>query len=869
MTTPANALRRGYRPDIDGLRAFAVLAVVIYHMNEEWLPGGFVGVDIFFVISGYVVAKSVLRRWRDADCSRCALLSDFYSRRMKRLTPCLTVVTFVTGLAVNLLVPPLYPSKREYLLSGLIALFGGANVYFSVLLSHIEGIESSGNSTTMSKVAGYFVQLDDIQDVNEAHSPHDLIQNPFMHTWSLSVEEQFYLLFPWLAFLAYGSSGKQRGSIRPAWTWAIGIALSLALSLLLAVSDGTNAFYLMPSRFWELAAGTLLVTVEEWYEEQQLSTRSTREHTEGEGVWDALHSSRRYRVMLALVDVCAFGFLIVAIIATRPDGGFFPAPFALLAVLGTLAFIVVGSMPEPRHVQHYNLSITCAPFNTCLSHSMCAYIGRLSYPIYLWHWPLIVFFRWAGLSTWGWMLLSATVSATLSAICYHQLEDPFRKWKPRHNSHVFMLSLSASVLTAGWLVLLHYPLHGKLYTGVPSPPPQPPPSLPPSIPPTPPAPSPTPGAPPLIPQPQTPPQPSAPPEACGEAPPGIYWAQNATAFGELEARSCNCYTCQATSPSATSPEHTPSGSTNAELTPCFVPTPPSAQLELHSGNGLWMRNTCGTLHPLFTCGCTELSATHGGVAKIEACLTPIRQVSLPNAVFLVGDSHASSYVPTVASAFKNRAEVVFATVGNMCGFNSMEFINSTIRTRSQPTRDFLAVRCSEVMAAYWRALRARVRPGDSVLTITAAYKYPRAESFFNFDIAFLREVRSFTESRSAFFIILGDTLWVGPRGDVCARGYSATSNCFFARSEFSDNNPINSGADLALEAFANERPASARFFQAYDLFCSLRSGMCGYTVPGTSTVAIFDHDHWTFEAALYVAPFFACFLDSLGPHLET
>ena len=142
--TAISASEADYRPDIDGLRAVAVAAVVTYHLEESWLPGGFVGVDIFFVISGFVVAASLLRR---QSASVGTYFAAFYSRRVKRLSPALVLVTLLTAVELNLLVPSSYPSLPEYYASGIAGLVGGANFYLSLLGStnaDVRGEDMSG-----------------------------------------------------------------------------------------------------------------------------------------------------------------------------------------------------------------------------------------------------------------------------------------------------------------------------------------------------------------------------------------------------------------------------------------------------------------------------------------------------------------------------------------------------------------------------------------------------------------------------------------------------------------------------------------------------------------------------------------------------
>ena len=143
MGHPITRSQRAYRYDIDGLRTVAVLAVVLFHTDGRWLPGGFVGVDIFFVISGYVVAGSLLRK---PAPSLGPYLAAFYSRRVKRLTPALALVVLASSLALACLVPPTEHSVSEFMVSGIISLFGGANMYFAVVAPSSQGVTADGHA---------------------------------------------------------------------------------------------------------------------------------------------------------------------------------------------------------------------------------------------------------------------------------------------------------------------------------------------------------------------------------------------------------------------------------------------------------------------------------------------------------------------------------------------------------------------------------------------------------------------------------------------------------------------------------------------------------------------------------------------------
>jgi peptidoglycan/LPS O-acetylase OafA/YrhL len=185
---------RGYRPEIDGLRALAVVAVIINHFNKAWLPSGYLGVDIFFVISGYVITASLAR----GDSNNLGeFLVRFYVRRIKRLVPAMVVFVLV----ISVLICLFNPEPGIALGTGRSSLFGFSNLYL------------------LKRSTNYFAQSTEL--------------NPFLHTWSLGVEEQFYLLFP---LLVWGSGfGRQaRSGARRLFLWVGGLSLiSLAAFIVL------------------------------------------------------------------------------------------------------------------------------------------------------------------------------------------------------------------------------------------------------------------------------------------------------------------------------------------------------------------------------------------------------------------------------------------------------------------------------------------------------------------------------------------------------------------------------------------------------------------------------------------------------------
>jgi peptidoglycan/LPS O-acetylase OafA/YrhL len=220
--------KQPYFLGIDGLRAIAVLAVMAFHLDNQWLPGGFIGVDVFFVISGFVVTASVVNL---RPASLGAFVTFFYARRMVRILPALVACLLLAALASTLFIPQAWLSDSNHK-SALAAFFGISNFVLA---------GSSGD---------YF-------------SPKAEF-NPFTHTWSLAVEEQFYLVFPplLLSWLNARTAGRKN-----AITWAIAAlsAASLAFCAWQTAHQPTQAFYMLPARFWELSCGVLLmITLPRW-----------------------------------------------------------------------------------------------------------------------------------------------------------------------------------------------------------------------------------------------------------------------------------------------------------------------------------------------------------------------------------------------------------------------------------------------------------------------------------------------------------------------------------------------------------------------------------------------------------------------------
>lgn len=390
VKAPTRDSQRGYRagtpgqyfPHIDGLRALAVLAVMLYHLAPHLLPGGFVGVDVFFVISGYVVTASLAGHRHE---SAWAFLGHFYARRMARLVPALVVVLVTTTALYVLFVPQAWFNRAAETV-GQMAFFG------------------LSNWTLDRHTVNYFEPGAE--------------WNPFTHTWSLGVEEQFYVIVPLLLFVALG----ERFAIRHQQRATAGIALLAAASLVVcgyvAVTHGPRAvFYQLVFRFWELGAGVLLYLLTS--AQPRLAERLRGWHPHA--VW--------------------IGLALVAVAMALPRPSAYPWARSGLAVLGTALLIGVPD-GTPDSVVHRLLASRPA-----------LWIGLRSYGLYLWHWPIYVLGRWTtGVSSFPFQALAVALTFLLAAASYRWLEHPVRRSQTLRSWPVgARLVLFGTLVAAGWL----------------------------------------------------------------------------------------------------------------------------------------------------------------------------------------------------------------------------------------------------------------------------------------------------------------------------------------------------------------------------------------------------------------------------------
>ena len=355
--------RAKYRPDVDGLRAVAVLSVLLFHGGVAALSGGYVGVDVFFVISGFVIATKLIEEIEGAKFS----IANFYVRRIRRILPALAATIIVSCLAALVFFLPdaLYDFSRSVVATAIFL----SNMYFW-------------------KNSGYFET--------------GALDRPLLHTWSLAIEEQFYIVIPIALFLLMTYARR--------WTFALfalAAAASLGLSIFITDTAPTANFFVLPTRAWELLLG-VLVALAPW----------------------PPTSHRVLREAIAAVGLALIGFAVLMYTSATP----FPGLAAVVPTVGTAMLIYLGKDGEPTFVA------------SGLSLRPVVAIGLVSYSLYLVHWPIIVFARYALLRDLrGWEIVAAVAAAfTLAYLSYRFIETPFRRpRRPMRRAQLFVRTAAA------------------------------------------------------------------------------------------------------------------------------------------------------------------------------------------------------------------------------------------------------------------------------------------------------------------------------------------------------------------------------------------------------------------------------------------
>jgi peptidoglycan/LPS O-acetylase OafA/YrhL len=355
-----------YRPEIDGLRAVAVIPVIFFHAGFNFFSGGFVGVDVFFVISGYLITTIILSELEEDRFS----IINFWERRARRILPALFVVLLAC-----------LPFAWFWLLPSDMKSFSQSLASIAVFSSNFFFLDTSGYFDTAAEL------------------------KPLLHTWSLSVEEQCYLIFPVFLILVW-RLGKR-------WTLtllAIFALVSLALAQWLSTVAPSDAFYLLPTRSWELLIGTFIA----FYFSNKNRVHLSKSAGEVGGL-----------AGLALLTYAVFAF---------DKGTPFPSLYALVPTLGT------------------GLVILCTTQQTAvgkvLSNKVFVGIGLISYSAYLRHQPLFAFARLRNLDDASELLLAALAFASigLAYFSWKDVEQPFRNKHKFDRKHMFLYGAIGSTL---------------------------------------------------------------------------------------------------------------------------------------------------------------------------------------------------------------------------------------------------------------------------------------------------------------------------------------------------------------------------------------------------------------------------------------
>ncbi|NVO10793.1 MAG: acyltransferase [Bacteroidales bacterium] len=360
-----------YRSDIDGLRAIAILSVIVFHLKSTWLTGGFLGVDIFFVISGYLITRIIVTDLETNNFS----FAKFYLRRIRRILPVFFVVLItVLIFGALILIPEDFFNLTK---SAQYALVFFANVFFS-------------------NEGGYF-------DLS-------VEQKPLHHIWSLSVEEQFYLIWPLLLFLIYILIKKQ--ILKKSIVFFLVLVL-LALSEYYLKINVHKAYYLLPARAVELVIGASVNLIPKLKDDTKLSILVLCQCT-----------------LFAILCFCLYSYD-----SSTP----FPGLMVTLPTISTAGLIYLGDNAKKS-------------LSSIFSYTPLVWIGKLSYSLYLWHWPILAYMRYVygdKLLPHTWLAVAFLSTFFFSTLSYHFIERPFRvkQWR-FHKAFILIYVIPVLIICA-------------------------------------------------------------------------------------------------------------------------------------------------------------------------------------------------------------------------------------------------------------------------------------------------------------------------------------------------------------------------------------------------------------------------------------
>ncbi|MGQ4005358.1 acyltransferase family protein [Francisellaceae bacterium CB300] len=366
-----------YRKDIDGLRALAVISVVLFHLDISWIKSGFLGVDIFFVISGYLITSIIIRDLNNKDFS----IKNFYLRRIRRILPALITVLIVsTSFAWLILLPQ---DLQNYSKSLIASVASFSNIFFFNTLNF-----------------GYF------------SSDSSVI--PLLHTWSLGIEEQFYIFWPIILIIAYRLNFTSRRKL---------IALSsfiMFISIIFFFYKNSAEYYYFPTtRAFELLFGCILaITISN----KQQATSNKQQTTNNK-------QQTTNNIFYNILSLLSIVLMLAPILCINV---IYPSIWTVVTCFGATLFIYVGSN---QYIPIANKLLSFKPFVA---------IGLISYSLYLWHWPIITYLNYLSIEKTTLVnLLVIFISFTLATLTYFFIEKPFR--------HKFKLPFSMSLI-ALWII---------------------------------------------------------------------------------------------------------------------------------------------------------------------------------------------------------------------------------------------------------------------------------------------------------------------------------------------------------------------------------------------------------------------------------
>ena len=382
-----SSTKLSFRPDIQGLRAVAVALVILAHAGVAGFAGGYVGVDVFFVLSGYLITGLLLEERVATGTIR---YGEFLARRLRRLLPAMLAMLLVVLIVSTIVLTPF--EMRQQSRSFPYAAAWISNFFFSFA------------------ERGYFLALQD----------HDL----FLHTWSLGVEEQFYLIWPWLVLLFVGFKARVADRLSQGKVILVGFAMVFVASLVLSIYLSANlpllAFYMMPSRFWQFALGSgVYVGMHMAFD------------------WRAVSMGRKGKIGAWIAGLTGVMLVICSAVLLSPDISY-PGWYALAPSFGAALLIAAGRISDR------------AAAGPILSSGLFVWIGDRSYSLYLWHWPILILGTATGISglVAGKLVLVA-LTVALAMLSYRYIELPF--WKGRFRTaipkHVVVYAVTTIIVS--------------------------------------------------------------------------------------------------------------------------------------------------------------------------------------------------------------------------------------------------------------------------------------------------------------------------------------------------------------------------------------------------------------------------------------